>query len=226
MDKVELEMFEKLSSVNYKRWMIPLVDNFFEVTKLKSGTVLDLACGPGLLTKELATRTSKIKIYALDYSKFAIKLGKKNCAQFKNTEFKVGDAYNLPYPDNYFNAIICKDSFHHFNKPLAALKEIMRTLKPGGILYLQDLRRDLPSYLIKKATPPDTLIKKLQYYSARAAYTKSEVMAFFKKIGLANATITTRKLDKVDKERYNKLGVSPKTLIESFQSRFVAVAKK
>jgi ubiquinone/menaquinone biosynthesis C-methylase UbiE len=46
----------------------------------------------------------------------------------------VRDAAHLGYPDNFFDRIICLSSIEHFFDDTAAMKEMARTLKPGGIV--------------------------------------------------------------------------------------------
>jgi ubiquinone/menaquinone biosynthesis C-methylase UbiE len=48
--------------------------------------------------------------------------------------YKVQDAAKLSYPDNFFDRIICLSSIEHFFDDTAAMKEMARTLKPGGLV--------------------------------------------------------------------------------------------
>ena len=96
MERMEHDVFEKASQENYKRWMVPLVDDVLD--KLKGDNknnnlkILDVACGSGLLTKELTERSNNFYVFGLDNSSYALKLAKKNCRdlQAKLTSFGRG----------------------------------------------------------------------------------------------------------------------------------------
>jgi SAM-dependent methyltransferase len=48
----------------------------------------------------------------------------------------------LPFKDGAFDKVICTNSFHHYPDHFAALKEMRRVLRPGGMLVLVDPRAD------------------------------------------------------------------------------------
>src|SRR3989338_2741695 len=227
MGKVELDVFEKISKESYKRWIIPLVDDILEKSKLKNGRILDVGCGPGLLVKELASRSNNLKVFGIDISSHAIRQAKTNCKDIKNVFIKVSNAYKLPFPNNYFDLVVCKDNLHQFPKnPIRILKEMTRVVKSDGLVYISDLRRDVPLYLLKKVIPPDNMFKKLLYYSARAAYIKLETKQFMKQAGLVCVKIKTRQVTSEIKKKYSRLGIWVKELRESFQRRYVVIGKK
>jgi len=227
MEAVEMKAFEDLSVQNYKRWFIPLVDHALEWARLSGRKmILDVACGPGFLVRELASRSPSFRVTGIDTSKYGIRLARKNSEGFTNTQFLVGSVYQLPFPSESFDLVMCKDSFHHFNNPCRALAEMWRVLKPLGTLYLHDLRRDLPRYLLQRATPRRTVIQKLQFYSTRASYTKSEVRAFFWSLKIRPRAVATRVVTSTIKKRYKRLGIDHHQLKEGFQARFFAVAQR
>ncbi|HEY4523572.1 MAG TPA: methyltransferase domain-containing protein [Candidatus Paceibacterota bacterium] len=226
MGRIEHDEFEKASKENYKRWVIPLVDDVFGRIKKINLKILDVACGPGFLTKELAKRSSRFTVFGLDNYKYTLKLARKNCRGLKGIIFKLASVYRMPFPDGYFDLVVCKDSLHHFDNLKLALKEMFRVVKPSGLVYVQDLRRDIPSYLLKMAIPPDTTFKKLQYYSARASYTKKELGTILKELGIKNYIIKTRNISDKLERQYQKIGISPQQLKAAFQSRFIAMFHK
>jgi ubiquinone/menaquinone biosynthesis C-methylase UbiE len=228
MTVAEIKEFEKMSLDNYKKWMIPLVDDLSKYLKIKSETlkILDVGCGPGLLSKELSVRFPEAKITGIDISRYSIKLAKKNCEGIKNINFIIADVHKLPFPDEYFDLVVCKDSFHQFSNPIKAIKEMYRVLKPGGIIYLQDLRRDVPFYLIKMILPPDTLAKKLIYSSARSSYLPEEIKKILNKAGIKKFILRGRKLTKELKKKYSKIGIDINSLKHTFSSRLISIIKK
>ncbi|MEO8065560.1 MAG: class I SAM-dependent methyltransferase [Candidatus Doudnabacteria bacterium] len=226
MGKIESEVFEKMSKENYQRWILPLVDDLERFMDNKNRTILDIGSGPGLLVKEIAIRFKQSKVIGLDNSAVAVKLARKNCIKQRNVSFVVGDATKLQFKSQSFDLVVCKDTLHHFPKVKTCIKEMLRVLKDGGTLYIQDLRRDLPHYLLKQAMPPDTVMKKLQYYSARAAYTKDELKKILKELGVRKLNIQTKKVTPQMAKKYRKLNVDLTRLKQSFITRYVATIKK
>jgi len=228
MGAIEQKVFFDLSLKNYKRWFIPLVDDIHKHINFENKRILDIASGPGLLAKEMGTRFRKSLIFGVDTSSHAVRFARLSCRNLKNVTFKIASAYKIPFPDKSMDLVVCKDSLHQFNYPERALREMFRVLKPGCSIYIQDLRRDLPFYLLKRSIPPKTTLQKLQYYSVRAAFTKDEARKLIQKVCInpRRLRIRTRKLTPHLVRKYSKIGVDSKLLREGFQARFVAVFKK
>lgn len=228
MEKEEQEAFQKLSTDNYKRWFVPLVDDIVEKTDIKKdAVVLDVGCGPGFLEKAFHERGHKFSIVGIDISKDAIKLAKQNSKNNRKVTFKQGSVYKIPLSEKSVDGVVCKDTFHHFDNPKKALKEMLRVLKDGGFLYIQDLRRDTPHYLLKRVIPPESIIQKLQYYSVRASYTKKELEKILENINNVKIhELSTRHITRKIQNRYKKIGVDMKLLREAFQNRYRLVAQK
>lgn len=93
--------------------------------------VLELATGPGLLAKHVAHAAKRM--VATDYAEGMIREARKGTCP-ANLTFEVADATALPYPDASFDAVLIANALHIMPNPEAALREIRRVLKPGGIL--------------------------------------------------------------------------------------------
>lgn len=115
----------------FKPWTLQLIDEFQPWSGKK---VLDLACGTGVVTKELASCVgSNGRVYALDISSQMLDLAKSNCLEWShNVEFIVGSADQLEYPDNFLDTIVCQQGFQFFPDKKSAANEIYRVLKPAG----------------------------------------------------------------------------------------------
>ncbi|MFZ5441074.1 MAG: class I SAM-dependent methyltransferase [Myxococcota bacterium] len=100
--------------------------------------VLDLGCGPGDGCEALA-QTGAIAI-GLDYSQGMLRAAHRQ-ASLRGRLLR-GDAGALPFADASFDKIVCTNSFHHYPRHLAALREMRRVLRPGGVLGLVDPRKD------------------------------------------------------------------------------------
>jgi ubiquinone/menaquinone biosynthesis C-methylase UbiE len=104
--------------------------------------VLEIAPGPGYLAVELVKLTG-CRLTGLDISRTFVRLAQENArAAGLRIDFQQGDAADLPFPAARFDFIVCRAAFKNFAKPLAALNEMHRTLKPGGTGLIIDLRQD------------------------------------------------------------------------------------
>ncbi|KAH9211150.1 S-adenosyl-L-methionine-dependent methyltransferase [Leptodontidium sp. 2 PMI_412] len=121
----------------------------------KGANILDVGCGPGVITAELAKNASEGKTIGLDNSSGIID---KAAAAFPpssipNLSFVVGDATNLSeYSDNTFDIVHAHQVLVHLPNAITALKELYRVCKSGGIIAVRDsspavvlsLKPDLP----------------------------------------------------------------------------------
>ena len=89
--------------------------------------VLNLACGPGLVAGEAAEREARP--IGLDFSSAMIALARANYPAIGCAE---GDAEALPFADRSFEAVVANFGLHHVPRPIRALSEIHRVLRPGG----------------------------------------------------------------------------------------------
>jgi demethylmenaquinone methyltransferase/2-methoxy-6-polyprenyl-1,4-benzoquinol methylase len=108
------------------------------VADKKPETILDIATGTGDLAI-LMTQTSAKKIIGLDLSSGMLEIGKKKIATQNlsdKIEMVVGDSENIPFPDNYFDAITVSFGIRNFETLEKGLAEIYRVLKPNGTFVI------------------------------------------------------------------------------------------
>ncbi|MFI5106121.1 MAG: class I SAM-dependent methyltransferase, partial [Terriglobales bacterium] len=102
-------------------------------------TVLDVACGPGLL----ACAFAKVAKYAtgIDMTPAMLEQARKTQQEqgLKNVSWLPGDVYSLPFPPAQFSIVTSRFVFHHLQDPLAAIKEMKRACKPGGRIVVADM---------------------------------------------------------------------------------------
>jgi len=104
--------------------------------------VLEIAPGPGYLAIELA-RLTGCRMIGIDISKTFVEIASQNADKAGvNVCFDHGDAAELPYPGDVFDFIVCRAAFKNFSRPLDALDEMYRVLKPSGRALVIDLRKD------------------------------------------------------------------------------------
>jgi len=124
---------------------------FVELAHLSAGIrVLDVATGTGvvpLLAAEQLGATGKI--VGIDISEEMVAFAKEKCSGFGNIQLQVGDAENLDFPDESFDAVLCASSLFFVPDMVKTLKEAKRVLKPDGCVlfnsfdpaFLQPLRQ-------------------------------------------------------------------------------------
>ncbi|WP_016990344.1 bifunctional demethylmenaquinone methyltransferase/2-methoxy-6-polyprenyl-1,4-benzoquinol methylase UbiE [Flavobacterium sp. ACAM 123] len=108
------------------------------VAKSNPEIILDIATGTGDLAI-LMTQTNAKKIIGLDISAGMLEVGVKKIADKKlsNTiEMVLGDSENIPFDDNYFDAITVAFGVRNFETLEKGLKEILRVLKPNGVFVI------------------------------------------------------------------------------------------
>jgi ubiquinone/menaquinone biosynthesis C-methylase UbiE len=111
-----------------------------EACRLSHGsTVLDVACGPGLVAFVLAEVAGHVT--GLDLTPAMLDKARELQGQRGQTNltWQLGRAEALPYPDNSFDAVVTRFSFHHLTDPGTALAEMVRVCRPGGRVVVADV---------------------------------------------------------------------------------------
>lgn len=94
------------------------------------GSALDVACGSGKLTAELARLAGKDgRVVGLDFSPQMLEVARQD---HPGIEFTEGDALNLPFDDASFDATTIAFGLRNLSDPVRGLREMVRVLKPGG----------------------------------------------------------------------------------------------
>ena len=79
----------------------------------------------------------RCEVHGIDLSMNAINSAKRLAKREKiPCKFEVENAEDLPYPDGYFDKVVCSSSVEHFKDDSKALKEMHRVLKPDGSVVL------------------------------------------------------------------------------------------
>jgi ubiquinone/menaquinone biosynthesis C-methylase UbiE len=105
------------------------VQKFIRTFVSPSMKVLELGCGPGNITEQIASACGELT--ATDASSKMIKQAKKN-VDIDNVTFEVANAHDLPYEDATFDAVVASNMLHVVDDPEQILAEARRVLKPGG----------------------------------------------------------------------------------------------
>ena len=108
----------------------------FLLPRLSPGmTILDCGCGPGSITLGLAEIVSPGRAVGVDLEPRMIERAKGIASEsgVANVEFQVADIYDLPFPDDEFDAVFSSSVTEHLSDPVRALAEVRRVVRPGGI---------------------------------------------------------------------------------------------
>ncbi|MCG8696713.1 MAG: class I SAM-dependent methyltransferase [Bacteroidales bacterium] len=121
-------------SIETAKWLISYFEKHIEVQNCH---ILDWGCGPGRVIRHMPSLLSNTcTFYGTDYNKKYIDWCRRN---INTVKFSSNDLYPpMQYPDSQFDIIYGISIFTHLSKPahLSWFKELMRVLKPGGILLL------------------------------------------------------------------------------------------
>jgi demethylmenaquinone methyltransferase / 2-methoxy-6-polyprenyl-1,4-benzoquinol methylase len=155
-----------LSMGQTRRWRRIVVD---AVDAKPGQRVLDVAAGTGTSSEPYAD--AGVAVVACDFSVGMLKVGKR---RRPDIDFIAGDATNLPFADNSFDATTISFGLRNVSEPKQALAEMLRVTKPGGTLviaefsqptiplwrtmYTEYLMRALPAIATKVSSNPDAYV--------------------------------------------------------------------
>ncbi|MBO0802696.1 MAG: class I SAM-dependent methyltransferase [Nocardiopsaceae bacterium] len=104
--------------------------------------ILEIAPGPGYLAVELA-RPGRFHVTGIDLSRTFVGIATEYARrQGVDVTFRQGDAESLPFPDASFDLTVCQAAFKNFGRPVAALDEMYRVLRPGRTAVIHDMSRE------------------------------------------------------------------------------------
>jgi SAM-dependent methyltransferase len=103
-------------------------------------SVLDVGCGPGTITLDFAGRVAPGRVLGIDEAQSVIDLARSEQAErhIRNVEFRTADVYALDLPDDMFDVVHAHQVLQHLTDPVAALREMRRVCKPGGVVAARD----------------------------------------------------------------------------------------
>lgn len=99
--------------------------------------IADVGCGGGIYTKAIASLQPAC-VLAIDSSQLSLDSARKYCAGISNIRFVRTDAEELAIRDAVLDNIVERALIHHFVSLDKNFREVLRVLKPGGTLWLQD----------------------------------------------------------------------------------------
>ena len=102
--------------------------------------VLDVGCGPGTITLDLARLVAPAPVLGIDRAEDVLLPPRAQAAVdgLENVTFGVGDVYALDMPDDSIDVVHAHQVLQHLSDPVAALREMRRVCRPGGVVAARD----------------------------------------------------------------------------------------
>jgi len=132
------EKWAKGSAGSSMEWLHPLFHKWWlkKLDLAKNSKLLDVGCGTGWASRMVARMVPNGEVVGIDFAVGMIQKAKQLASKdegrnYGNLSFKIADVEDIPYPDDYFDCVMCLESFSWFPDPSAALREMRRVLKLG-----------------------------------------------------------------------------------------------
>jgi ubiquinone/menaquinone biosynthesis C-methylase UbiE len=176
----------------YKDYAKRVAENVTE-----GSNILEVAPGPGYLSIELM-KMGDYNVTGLDISKTFVQIANNNAKEEGvKVNFTEGDASNMPFDNETFDFLVCTAVFKNFTKPIMAINEMYRVLKPKGKALIIDLRRDASKDAI------DDNIKDMDMNWINSLFTKLTFRTFL----LRNAYTIAEIKKLVSRTNFNKFKI-------------------
>ncbi|MEK6869821.1 MAG: class I SAM-dependent methyltransferase [Nanoarchaeota archaeon] len=118
-----------------------LVSKFLKSIQDNPKNILEIGCGIGYTTKSLSEKFPNARIIAIDYDEEQIKTANRLHENIKNVKFMQGDATNLKFKNNSFDAVFEFNTLHHIKNYKKAINEIKMALKKNKNFYIIDVSK-------------------------------------------------------------------------------------
>jgi ubiquinone/menaquinone biosynthesis C-methylase UbiE len=159
--------------------------------------ILDVGTGTAQIPIELCRQSSLARIVAIDLAEQMLRVGRANVQRMGLNEclkLECCDAKQMPYAGATFAAAISNSIVHHIPEPSKALAEMVRVVKPGGVIFVRDLLRPADQAALEHlvaAYAGDANAHQQQMFrdSLHAALSLAEIRACVAGLGYDPATV-------------------------------------
>jgi SAM-dependent methyltransferase len=100
--------------------------------------LLDVGCGPGTITQELAALVHPGRVVGIDASEDVIAQATRLQPASENVRFVTADVYDLEFDDATFDVVHAHQVLQHLSDPVRGLRSMLRVTKPGGLVAVRD----------------------------------------------------------------------------------------
>ena len=200
MDKTQqaVNVFNKLANEYQAKFMDVSVyheslDLFCESILKKNAQLLDIACGPGNMTRYLLDKRPDFKITGIDLAPNMLALANQNNP---DADFLLMDAKDIKTIKKKWDGIMCGFCFPYLSKEEAILwiGDAVTLLNPGGVLYISTMEDDYTNSAYKKGSAGDEIFMhyhQADYLSTALIENKLEIMEVQRKYTAAMDGATT-----------------------------------
>lgn len=164
--KIAVNIFNKHASLYQTKFMdVSLYhtsfDFFCDSIKKQTAEVLELACGPGNITKYLLNKRSDLKILGTDLAPNMIELAKQNNS---TADFEIFDCRKIVELNKKFDAIMCGFCLPYLSKEETTklIEDASIVLNPNGIIYISTMEDDHSKSGLRKGSQGDEMF--MHYY--------------------------------------------------------------
>jgi ubiquinone/menaquinone biosynthesis C-methylase UbiE len=161
------------------------------------GAVLDVGAGTAQIPIELCRQHPTATVLAIDLARHMLDVGQRNVSAAgldERVRLQLCDAKHMPYADGSFTAVISNSIVHHIPDPGGVIAEIVRVVRPGGLIFVRDLLRPADDAAVKHlvdtyAAGANEHQRQMFEDSLRAALTLDEVRALIAPLGFVAGTV-------------------------------------
>jgi ubiquinone/menaquinone biosynthesis C-methylase UbiE len=124
------------------RWRTAENSAGFLLGHLRGGErILDVGCGPGTISADLARRVLPGEVTAVDLAPDVVELASTlhPFEEHPNLRFAVEDVYGLSFADDSFDVVYAHQVLQHLSDPVTALVEMRRVARPGALIAVRDV---------------------------------------------------------------------------------------
>lgn len=160
--------------------------------------VLDVGTGTALIPVELCARNEDVRVMAYDASVEMLEVARfhlESKGLMQRIQLQFGDAKTMIFQDAYFDTVMSNSIVHHIPEPEIVIAEMVRVLRPGGLLFVRDLYRpdteaEVEHLVDTYARGETDYSRQLLRQSFRAALRLDEIQAMVGRLGFPASTVT------------------------------------
>lgn len=159
--------------------------------------ILDVGTGTALIPIELCRRKPDCRVIAIDLASEMLNLAEVNITRAglnDSIRTRLVDAKSSPFRDGEFDAVMSNSIVHHIPQPRAVFADMVRVLRPGGLLFVRDLLRPDSSDEVERlvatyAGQENAHSQQLFRQSLHAALSLSEVQRIILELGITGDSV-------------------------------------